>query len=626
MAGYAGTMLHCDLNARTTTKTPTADYANDYLGGRGLATRLYWEQSLATGRSDPLVIATGALAGFPGLAASRWVMCGHSPVVEPAAFNVNNLGGSWGAHLKFAGCDALVISGQSSEPVYLYIHDGVCEFKSANHLWGGGAAETRERLKTDLGHGVRVLAIGPAGQNRVSLATVLADEDSCGAGGIGAAMGAKNLKAVAVCGDFKPTAADPAALAELTDFLKEIKLKSPGKTFAAPPGMQTRRQICYGCIIGCDRSSHRTPDGRSGKYMCASGPVYESFAKQHYGRLNQVPFEANRLCDDHGLDTNAILIMLEWLDRCHKAGVLSERTCGLPLETMGSLDFIRKMLHMISHREGFGDILAQGTRQAAGTLGPQAQALLGDQVGLDGTYIYYHPRLYLANALLFALEPRHPLAMAVEIGGTVLRWLGTKQPEIDTADVEFIARRFWNSPQAADYSTCEGKAEAARRVQDRIMVKESAGTCLFSWNVCMVELFRPDILAEVLKAVTGNVWTGGGLDRLGERLANLQRAVMIHDGRSGRDGDTLPDFCFDTPLENTFNNPELLVPGPQGRPVSRKGATLDRNDFEQLKTEYYRLRGWDAETGLPTEDKLKALGLADVPADLIPYGGSPAGT
>ena len=130
----------------------------------------------------------------------------------------------------------------------------------------------------------------------------------------------------------------------------------------------------------------------------------------------------------------------------------------------------------------------------------------------------------------------------------------------------------------------------------------------------------------MLKAVTGNAWTGGGLDRLGERLANLQRAVMIHDGRSGRDGDTLPDFCFDTPLENTFMNPDLLVPGPQGRPVSRKGVTLDRNDFEQLKTEYYRLRGWDAETGLPTEDKLKALGLADVAADMNPYGGSPAGT
>ena len=130
----------------------------------------------------------------------------------------------------------------------------------------------------------------------------------------------------------------------------------------------------------------------------------------------------------------------------------------------------------------------------------------------------------------------------------------------------------------------------------------------------------------MLKAVTGNAWTVGRLDRLGERLANLQRAVMILDGRSGRDGDILPDFCFDTPLENTFMNPDLLVPGPQGRPVFRKGVTFDRNDFEKLKSEYYRLRGWDAETGLPIEDKLKVLGLADVAADLNPYGGSPAGT
>jgi aldehyde:ferredoxin oxidoreductase len=288
----------------------------------------------------------------------------------------------------------------------------------------------------------------------------------------------------------------------------------------------------------------------------------------------------------------------------------------LPFAKLGSLEFIEDLLRKIILREGFGSILAEGPLRAAKNLGSTAEDLLGDHIARDGSDAFYLPRIYIANSLLFALEPRQPYSMTSEIGGTVLRWLGTKKPQISSDDVRYIAEQFWGGRLAADFTTYRGKAKAAKMVQDRLCVKDSAIFCHFAWHPGAIERFRPEIVSEILSAVTGLGYDKTRFDRLGERIANLQRAAVVRDRKCGRAGDVLPEFCFTTPVKEAFLNPDLLVPDPDMQPVTRKGCVVDRQQFELMKDEYYRLRGWDVDSGLQKESTLCELGLADVALEL----------
>lgn len=624
MYGYAGSILVCDLSRRETTHIPTSDYARTFLGGRGLAARLYWQQAVpgtaALDPANPFIIVTGPLAGFTGLSGSRWQICAKSPSVTPQSFSYSNLGGSWGTHLKFAGLDALVIKGMAEKPSYLFLHNGVCEFRDASHLWGRGAAQVIESLKAELGQNVRVLTMGPAGENLVSFASVLADNDSSGSSGFGAVMGSKKLKAVVVLGTNRPEPADPIKLRQLTDFIREMKRSRPPPTPSPPKDMKVKRQACFGCVAGCERSVIKTASGKRGKYLCSSGIFYEPLVRRYYGELNEVSFLATRLCDDYGLDTSAIEAMILWLSRCYEAGILTDQNSGLPLSKCGSLEFIEELVRKVALRESFGDMLAQGTLKAAQHLGSGAEKMCGDYVFRDGTGSGCCPRMYITNALFFALEPRQNLPQTGEVGETVWGWLdwlnGVKNPEVSSDDMRFIARHFWGSEAAADFSSYRGKALAAKMIQDRHYVKESAILCSFSWHISAIEIFKPEIVAEVLSAVTGDRYNENSIYQLGERIFNLQRAIHIRERQCGREGDTLPEFWYTTPLKESFMNLKLLAPGPDGQPITREGSVVDRGQFELMKDEYYRLRGWDVITGLQTESKLTELGLVDVAREL----------
>ena len=225
--GYGGEILKIDLSDGKINKLPTADYADKYIGGRGIAARLYWEMVPPHAKaSDPdncLICASGPVAGFPGFAGCRWVACGKSALMEPESFSYSNLGGSWGVRLKYAGYDGIVVQGKSEKPLYLVIHDGKVEIKDASHLWGKTTFETIDLLKAELGKGVSVLTIGPAAENAVVFATIFAEQGASGSGGIGSTMGSKNLKAIVVAGDKRPVAADPAALSQLADRVRKMR-------------------------------------------------------------------------------------------------------------------------------------------------------------------------------------------------------------------------------------------------------------------------------------------------------------------------------------------------------------------------------------------------------------------
>jgi aldehyde:ferredoxin oxidoreductase len=629
--GYAGKILEVDLSTGAITNLRTSDYSTKFLGGRGIAAKLYWDtMSPSTRAFDPenrLLFFTGPLAGFPALAGSRWTVCGKSPTTEQEGFSYCNLGGHWGAHLKFAGYDGVVVHGKSPKPVYLLIRDNTVEIKDASALWGKGTIATREALKAELGKSVKVIAIGPAGERLVPLAILLADNDASGSCGFGAVMGSKNLKALAVSGSGSLKAAYPDRLAKVTSHIREVRKGYPRVVYSQSPLPNRKWDFCYGCIWGCGRVMSESSDGSRGKSLCGSSVFYDGRVYKLYGKFDaEISFHANRLCNDYGLDTEAVDGLIAWLAQCFKKGILNDENTGIPLSKLGSLEYIETLVRKIALREGIGEALAQGTVKAAQIVGKGTDQLIGDIAAKASQQSGHDPRLYVTNALLCAMEPRQPIQQLHEIGLLIVRWLGWlgKQPgrEHFTTDlVKAVALKFWGSEMAADFSTYEGKALAAKKIQDRQYVKESLITCDFYWPMTDFEntpdhLGDPTLESQVYSAITGNEVDEEGLNYIGERIVNLQRAIRAREGQSGRKGDWIPEAYFTVPLRTFMGNPQALVPGKDGEVISRKGAVVDRQKFEEMKSEYYQLRGWDVESGLQTKRKLKELGLDDVATKL----------
>jgi aldehyde:ferredoxin oxidoreductase len=627
--GYAGRILTVDLSSRTTDELSTQDYASGFVGGRGIAARLYWDRvPAAAGALDPdnaLVFATGPLAGIPSIGGSRWVACGKSPAMSPEYFTCANLGGNWGLSLKSAGYDALFLQGKAEGPVYLLISDGAVEFKDASTLHGMGTIKTKETLRIEWGNAASVMTIGPAGENMAVMAVLSADNDATGSGGLGAVMGSKNLKAIVVMatpGRIEP--AHPERVQELTHRFLGLgteMMSVVGNMEFRITGPQTRKAPCYGCLGNCLRRTYEAKDGGRGKFMCQPATFYRPMAEGYYGPGLDVPFHAVRLCDDYGLDTMAVSMVVLWLFRCLKAGILSEESTGLPLSKLGSLEFIESLVRKMSLREGFGDVLAKGLLKAADQVGQGAKEQIGGFLSKSGQPNVVDPRLYVTSELPHATEPRPPQSQLREISVVVTRWVAwLKHPErsyVSPDVVRRIAVRFWGSDRAADFSTHDGKAVAAKMIQDREYAKDCLVLCSFLWPVLDIansddHAGDPTLESQFLSAVTGREISEQELYRTGERVFNLQRAILVREGHRGKDEDQLPETWYTKPLRGDPTNPECLVPGKNGEALSRKGAVVDRAEFERTRNQYYCLRGWDPETGLQSKARLEELGLVDV--------------
>jgi aldehyde:ferredoxin oxidoreductase len=632
MAGefaYAGKILRVDLSSGRTSDVPTEVYARRFLGGRGIACKIYWDEvSPMVGPLDPenrLIFATGPLGGLPAIGGSRWQVCGKSPATDTEQFNYTNLGGGWGAHLKFAGYDAIVVHGKAEGPVYIQIEDGTAHIRDASHLWGRGAMEARGMLKEELGRNIRVVATGIAGENMVSLASLLADDDASGSGGLGAVMGSKNLKAIAVGGGGRVAVANRERLRELTTYFRQLRKGGYDQSPFVQSGPKAKNAACYGCIDHCMRNTYEAKDGQKGKFMCQAALFYQPRALRYYGEWNDVGFHATKLCDEYGLDINALDTMITWLSRCHRAGILTDEGTGIPLSKTGSMEYIEALVKKISLREGFGDILAQGTMKAVDSVGNGARELITDYIHKAGQNGLYGPRMYITNGLMYAMEPRQPIQQVHEIGLLVNKWVdwvqGKEGAYVSSEVFRGIGRRFWGSEIAADFSTYEGKALAAKMIQDRQYAKESLILCDLLWPILEVEssndhMGDSTLESKLLSAATGWEMDEEGLRRMGEAIFNLQRAILVREGHRGRESDILPEFCYSMPIAVHFTNPSFLAPGEDGEPHSRKGAVVDREKFERMKDEYYQLRDWDVRSGLQTRAKLEELGLGDIVPDL----------
>ena len=635
--GYAGTILKIDLSDGEVTTLETAQYAERFLGGRGIAAKIYWDETSAeTGALDPdncLICITGPLAGFTRFAGCRWQICGKSPAMDPESFSYANLGGSWGAWLKYAGFDGLVVKGKADSPVYLIIQDRRVEIRDAAYLWGKTTIETQEVLQGELGTDARVLAIGPAGENLVSFSTVLAAESASGSSGFGSVMGSKNLKAVVVRAGNKirPVAADPEKLNSLAERVYQLRVNNfEDYGHLLPLNMQMK--ACYGCISGCTRGIYENESGRKFKSLCQAASVYIGPATKYYGAEKGAEANrlANQLCDLYGLDTAVLSPLIDWLGQCYRNGILSDKETGLPLSRIGSLEFITRLVQQLSFREGFGDILARGTLKAAMYIGKDSMKLVHSVLITRANETRdYDPRLILANAMIYATEPRRAIQLLHSIALPLARWInwreGYQDAHLSTKAFQEIAETYWGGTEAGDLSTAEGKALAARNIQNYGYVKESLIVCDLSWPIYQVKEFdeeigRSTLESRIVSAVTGRHLNEEELIKTGERIFNLQRAILLRQGRPGREGDVLFEYLFQEPVDGFFFNPDCIVPGTDGQEYSRMGAILGRDEFENMKTEYYALRGWDNDSGLPTEEKFKDLDLGDIADELREKG------
>ncbi|MCP4715101.1 MAG: hypothetical protein GY868_08295, partial [Deltaproteobacteria bacterium] len=412
--GWTGSLLRIDLSTGQNSTASSRDYTEHFIGGRMLGARLYWDEvspnTRALDADNVLMILPGPLAGTQATACSRWVMAAKSPYLYPDQYSFANSGGFFGAAVKQAGFDAVLINGKAAKPSYILLEDSKISFHDASGLLGLATDETIARLQEQHGKGARVVCTGPAGEKMVSFALAMADQGGALGNGMGAVMGSKNLKAIVIKAGGKIKAADPDSLKQLNKDIRTARKSQHESIYMTDPMIQGIENLkpapCYGCPAGCARAIFKHTSGREEiRKTCAAAFLYSGWDTKYHGEATEYPFLATSLCDKLGLCTQEISNILYWFSACREQDALSEDKTGLDLSQLGSQEFFEKLIDMIVTRTGFGDLLALGIRRAGIELGGGADELARARVTPSG-YVNdaYSARLYLPNGIAYATE------------------------------------------------------------------------------------------------------------------------------------------------------------------------------------------------------------------------------
>jgi len=345
----------------------------------------------------------------------------------------------------------------------------------------------------------------------------------------------------------------------------------------------------------------------------------QCYVPRSYG-VNDEPietiFEAPGLVNDFSIDAFELHNMVDWLYQCYKADALSEAETGLPLSRIGRRVFLEKLLHSIAYREGFGDILAEGLVRAAGRVKKAAADLIPRSAAPIG--LYDPMPLSITQCLMHNMEPRVYHSWDNDQGYPFYAWffnqMHINDSTVTTRVFKNIARAFWGGEEAGDFTSYAGKAKAAILIQDRANLKDSLGLCSFTWPIayslntpdCVGD---PDLEGKIYTAVTGR--DSRDLQKYGEIISNIQRLILIREGRRLPEDDYLRESLFDQPVHASADHPVSLVPGPGETVVDMTGRKLDKEKYLETLKEYYQLRGWDPHTGVPLAATLKRVGLAE---------------
>jgi aldehyde:ferredoxin oxidoreductase len=376
---------------------------------------------------------------------------------------------------------------------------------------------------------------------------------------------------------------------------------------------------CYQCGMECVKGFYRYGQKLEGFRRCQAMEYYLPWRYNRENEPVETLFDAPTLANDYSICTFELQSMIDWFYRCYQAGAITDEETGLPLSKIGTREFLETLLHAIAYREGFGDILAEGLMRAKDRVNARARQLFGDVIAPIGQNDLAPPRAIVAHGLIYPMEPRVHQPLIHEISFVRAAWaINRMQPgstPVTNSVFHAIAKAFWGSEAAGDLSSYEGKAQAAKNIQNRNYLKDSLGLCDFVWPISYSfnspdGVGDPGLEARLFSAVTG--MAGEELIDYAERICIQQRAILLREGRKIPEADYPLEFNFTRPLQTDSRGQPVMVPGPGDEVVEASGKILDRNKFESMLREYYRLRGWDEATGLPRPETLHQLGLDDL--------------
>ncbi|MFN2281464.1 MAG: aldehyde ferredoxin oxidoreductase family protein [Anaerolineales bacterium] len=627
--GYHGKILHCDLTSRTlTVEEPGEGFYRQYLGGSALG-NYYLLRELKPG-IDPLgpdnllVLSTSVMTGTPLAGQSRFDAAAKSPLT--GGVGSSQAGGFWPAQFKFTGYDALVIKGKASSPVYLWIHDGEAEIRTADHLWGLVTGDVQRTLREELGDNrIEVLQCGPAGEKGVLFSAMINHCNRAnGRNGLGAVMGSKNLKAIAVRGKTTPEIADRDALKVLAKYGAEhvpqgLQTHGTGEGVdwqQLAGGFPTRnyqsgvfegakaiagttmtetilkdRDTCYACPIRCKRVVE-VDDPEFEVDPTYGGPEYEALAGfGSYCGVDDLKAvaRANQLCNMYGMDTISCGATIAWAMECFEKGLIGlEETDGIELE-FGNARSMLTAVERIAKREGdFFHLLGQGSARAAAKIGCGSEAFLTTAKNQEAPA--HMPRVKRSLALIYALNPNgadhqsHEHDPAYSEGDGFEVWK------------DRMAMLGLTSPQPV-LALGEEKVRYALRTQWVYSLLDSLTLCQFVFGPAW-QVYGPQQIVEAVQAVTGWEISFDELLQVGERRVNMMQALNSREGM-GRPDPPLP--------------PRFFEPLPEG---PSQGLAVDRDELSAAIDTYYQLAGWDPQSASPTREKLEELDLGWV-ADLL---------
>ena len=614
--GYAGKILRINLSNKTSKEERLSEEtARDFIGGAGFGIKhLFDEVKPGTdplGPDNKLIFAPGPLTGAGVPCASRMAVTGKSPLTGAVGMALS--GGEFPSELKFAGWDAIIVEGKADKPTVVAIMGMDVRFRDATHSWGTLTFDCQQIIKNELhDQNVRVCCIGPAGEHLSKIACIINERRAVGRKGLGAVMGSKNLKAIAIRGT------EPVAVAseEKYQVARAAMLKAfkdspvlypefshhgtpmvtdltgamgvlPAKNWSATgefvpvegigrDAQATRkvgREHCHDCPVGCSQLKV----AKTGPYagILTEGPdfetVYSFGSGVGIGEVDPI-IAADRLADELGLDTISSGVTIAFAMELFEKGILTlKETDGIDLR-FGNDEAMMKVLRKIAFRDGLGDLLADGSLAAAKRIGKGAEKYAMQVKGLE--LPGYDVRALKAHGLGYATSytgADHCRSYAFqEVFGIPIPW------QVDRFAIEGKGRlTIWN--------------------QDvRTVTLDCATMCGFLLDMA-VPATACQNTAALMEAVTGLCFTPEEVQEVGERVNNLARAFNVREGFTRAD-DTLPERLMTEPL----------------KAGASKGQVISREDLDKMLDEYYSLRGWDVKTGVPTRAKLTDLGLAYV--------------
>lgn len=610
--GYAGKTLRVNLRDQTfSIELTSEEMARDYIGGAGFGIKTLFDEvppdTEPLGPDNKLIFSSGPFCGTSVPCASRMTVTAKSP--QTGAVGMALSGGYFPAEMKFAGYDTIIIESKAEEPCYLWINDDKISFRSAKKVWNTRTFDCQQIIKDDLrDQNIRVAAIGPAGENLSKMACIINERRAIGRKGLGAVMGSKNLKAIAIRGSNEIGIADQdayaVALASMRKALKDNEVTYPKFSKFGTPlayavtsemgifatknwsatgewdpfdklGLDAAEEVkigrhrCYNCPVGCSQMSI----ARSGNYagIMTEGPEYETVYSLG-GTVGIDNFDAviagDRLCDELGLDTISAGVTIGWAMELYEKGILTkEDTGGVDLK-FGNDQAMMDLLIDIAYKRGLGALLTDGCKAAA------------EKVGKGSDKIAMHVKGLEMPAYDIRGAKAHGLNYATSYTGADHN-RGYSNHEIFGIPV----------PAPVDRLAIEGKGKETIYNQDvTASTCDSAPMCSFFLGQAFI-IGAEANTANLLKAISGVELTPEEVLVAGERITNLARVFNVLAGL-GRSDDTFPDRILNEP-----------IPG-----GNSKGHLISRGDLDKMLDEYYDARGWD-KNGVPTAERLKALGL-----------------